>query len=59
MGKRVDWVVMGPEPYLGHCERCGENIEKPKLPAPLAMAVAWMKAAVELHRDCKPREPKE
>lgn len=58
MTKRVDWVLMGPEPHFGHCERCGQTIPKPTMPAPLSMAIAWMKAAVELHKDCKPKERK-
>lgn len=53
MKARVTWVVMGPEPHLAHCERCGATIEKPTLPAPIPMVVAWMKAAVQLHKNCK------
>jgi len=55
---KVTWVVMGPEPYLAHCQRCGQTIEKPTLPCPLDMAVAWMKAAVKLHAHCKAKDQK-
>jgi hypothetical protein len=54
--RRVDWVLMGPEPHLGHCERCGGTIAKPTLPAPLSMVTAWMKAAEELHQPCEPKD---
>ena len=50
-----EWVLMGPEPHFAHCERCGAVIPKPALPAPINMVTAWMKAAVDLHRDCKPK----
>ena len=52
-GRGVSWVVMGPEPHFAHCERCGRPIEKPTLPAPIQMVVAWMEAGVKLHRKCK------
>ncbi len=54
--RRCDWVVVGPEPHLAHCTRCGGVIEKPTLPSPFEMVIAWMNAGVKMHSRCKPTE---
>jgi len=55
--KRVTWVVLGPDPYLGHCERCGENIKQPPLPCPIPAFVKYCEYAAEAHRLCQPPAP--
>lgn len=56
--RKGDWVVMGPEPHFAHCERCGQTVPKPALPAPIDLVVGWMNAAVKMHANCKPRAEK-
>ena len=56
---KAEWVKMGPEPYLATCERCGETVEKPRLPTPLRAFVKYLEYAIEEHRLCaKVRHPR-
>jgi len=57
--KQVNWVTMGPEPYLATCVRCGGHIDKPKLPLPVAAFVKYSEYAIELHRHCEVASTKE
>lgn len=52
----VTWVKIGPDPHLGHCERCGATIEPPPLPCPLPAFVKYLEYATAAHRDCPPAE---
>lgn len=53
MSRAVTWVVVGPEPHLAHCERCGRTVPKPPMPCPIPVAVAYMRAYVAEHRGCR------
>jgi hypothetical protein len=50
---KVDWVFMGPEPYLATCRRCGEHVAKPPMPTPLDAAIKYFEYASEAHKFCK------
>lgn len=53
MKNKVEWVVMGPAPYLAHCTRCGGVIEPPPMPTPLRAFVKYCSYVLEIHRHCK------
>jgi hypothetical protein len=46
-------VVLGPEPHFATCTRCGEHIEKPKMPLSIPAFVAYCNYAEELHARCE------
>lgn len=50
----VDWLTLGPEPYMATCKRCGARIDKPPLPATMGAVVKYLAYAEEAHRHCKP-----
>ena len=49
----VDWLTLGPEPYMATCRRCGARIEKPPLPATIGTVVKYLAYVEEAHRHCK------
>jgi hypothetical protein len=51
----ASWVVMGPEPHLASCQRCGATVPKPDLPIDLKEFVHYLGDAVRAHARCKPR----
>ena len=51
----VDWVLLGPEPWLATCARCGGRIDKPPLPQPVAAFCAVLEAQVKAHAGCLAR----
>ena len=53
---RITWVILGPEPHLATCERCGGHEAKPDLPVPVDAALAYFKYVVEKHRFCRPAQ---
>ena len=48
----VSWVVLGPEPYLATCQRCGALEPKPELPASVDAVVLYLRYVMERHRYC-------
>lgn len=50
--KKVSWVVLGPEPYLATCLRCGVREPRPPMPLVIDYAVAWIRVALERHAHC-------
>lgn len=48
------WVVMGPEPHLATCQRCGGTVPKLDLPIDLKKFVTYVEKAAREHADCKP-----
>jgi hypothetical protein len=50
---KVLWVVVGPEPYLATCERCGKHEPKPEFPTTVGAFIAYFKYVMEKHRYCQ------
>jgi len=50
---KAPWVIIGPEPYLATCKRCGEHIPKPTFPVSLRAFTRFLEAAAGLHEDCE------
>lgn len=48
-----DWVVVGPEPWLAHCTRCGGGIPKPVLPCSMEAMQHYLAYASRLHAGCQ------
>jgi len=51
------YVVMGPEPYMAHCQRCLGTILKPPLPMPLQEFVSYLDKMAKAHADCRAPVP--
>lgn len=51
----VDWVVLGPDPFLATCERCGRTEEKPELPLLVDAFVKYIEFIVAKHARCTPQ----
>lgn len=49
----VDWVGMGPMPYLGTCRRCGGTLPMPPTGIAVREFVAQIRAGLEAHRGCQ------
>jgi hypothetical protein len=56
--EKITWVVCGPDPYLATCQRCGQHVAKPPLPAPIDAFIRYLQYACELHRYCQPTSKK-
>lgn len=52
MARVISWVVVGPEPWLATCLRCGEHQAKFVLPKPIDGVVAYMRGFIKLHEKC-------
>jgi len=50
------WLIMGPDPYLATCKRCGKQEAKPELPCPVDALVRYGEYLSERHRYCKAPE---
>lgn len=48
-----DWIVMGPEPHLASCLRCGGTVAMPFLPIQVRALRPYLEYAIALHRDCR------
>jgi hypothetical protein len=52
----IDWVRLGPFPYLATCHRCGAHEPNPAEEViQLRAFVAHLRAVVEKHRHCRER----
>lgn len=54
--KPVTWLLVGPEPHMAHCERCGGTEPKPELPTSFEAGIKYLEYLTEKHRYCQ--EPK-
>ncbi len=52
MKPRTDWVVLGPEPHLATCQRCGTVVPMPQLPLEISRFVRLIRSIERKHRDC-------
>jgi len=55
--RNVTWVMLGPEPFYGTCQRCGGTVAKPITPCPIDAFVAYSVYALELHERCQAPKP--
>lgn len=49
----VPWLIMGPEPHLATCQRCGKQEAKPELPADVEAVLLYLRYIMERHRYCE------
>lgn len=45
-------LLVGPEPYLATCERCGARLPMPEMPMKMQAFVRLLKSAVSEHATC-------
>lgn len=50
--RALSWIVMGPEPWLASCLRCGDVLRSPKMPVEIGPLARFLKAWADIHRDC-------
>lgn len=55
--KKVEWLVMGPAPWLATCNRCGDHVENPPMPASMEAVLAYINYAVLAHAGCREVAP--
>ncbi len=56
MSKRkeeVTWVMVGPAPYLGTCQRCGGTVPMPAFGISIKEFARLCNEGVEAHRGCE------
>jgi hypothetical protein len=49
----IGWVVMGPDPHLATCQRCGKQESMPALPMPLDALPPLLEHVMLLHALCE------
>ena len=50
------WIVIGPEPHVSTCTRCGTTLDI-ALPMPITKVTALLRAFVRTHRTCQDLTP--
>lgn len=45
-------LLVGPEPYLATCERCGARLPMPDMPMKLTAFIGLLKSALNEHAVC-------
>lgn len=50
--RAVDWIIVGPEPYLANCQRCGAHVAKPELPVSIDEFLRLLRAVEREHSAC-------
>jgi hypothetical protein len=48
----VDWVYLGPSPWLATCDRCEGRIEMPAFGITLDSFVRYLRLALNDHASC-------
>lgn len=57
--KPVTWLMVGPEPFMATCHRCGKTEPKPELPTPFEAGIRYLEYLTEKHRHCQEPEGRE
>lgn len=53
MHLKAPGLLVGPEPYLATCERCGARLPKPDMPMKAQAFLRLLKSAVNEHAVCR------
>ena len=48
-----DWLIVGPEPYLATCERCGLHVLMPPMRMTITTLIGFLERSIAQHSACK------